>query len=419
MNNYENIIEAFRNGNVPASGVKSVCLGRKSEIEEFQYLLEQIDQGKSFARFLNGEYGAGKSFFLKVLEEMAFEEDFVVAWITISNNIPFNKIDVVYRNITKNLRCKTGTSLEHIIDRWLTSLKMIALNKSSYVSEQNRIMDENIRSDLKNVREHSNSFATAVENYHRLMKQEKYETANFAMAWIRGDPNIPFIEKRKFGVKGDISKENAINFLEALSTFVKSTGYSGLVILVDEVESIMNLHNSKLRDVAYNYLRDIYDNCNMGKFKNSLFVFAGTPQFYDDQKKGVYSFPPLYDRITNIWDNDYKDIRKPIITLNGFTEKNLIDISEKIMIIHSEVYKWNAKNKINPILKDIIKYIQEENIGLTGRKSIPRDFIKRFVSLLDIVQQDQSSFKDSQSILEILSKREVESKENFFEDDNW
>ena len=67
MNNYENIIEAFRNGNVPASGVKSVCLGRKSEIEEFQYLLEQIDQGKSFARFLNGEYGAGKSFFLKCI----------------------------------------------------------------------------------------------------------------------------------------------------------------------------------------------------------------------------------------------------------------------------------------------------------------------------------------------------------------
>ena len=28
--------------------------------------------------------------------KMAFEKNFVVSWITLSNDIPFNKIDVVY-----------------------------------------------------------------------------------------------------------------------------------------------------------------------------------------------------------------------------------------------------------------------------------------------------------------------------------
>lgn len=329
MVDYEEIIMAFKNGNVPSEGVKSLCFGRDLELKEFEYLLDQTKKGKSFARFLNGDFGAGKSFFLKVLEEISFEKDFVVAWVTISNDIPFNKIDVVYKNIAKNLRCKTGTSLEHIIERWLTALKMKAFNETSNLQEQNRAIEENIRSDLKNVREHSNSFATAIESYNRLMKQEDYKTANFTMAWIRGDSNIPFTEKRKFGVKGGITKENAINFIEALSIFVNSVGYSGLVILVDEIEFIMNLPSSRLRDIAYNYLREIYDNCNIGKFRNSLFVFAGTSQFFDDNRKGVFSFQPLYDRINTNLSSGFRDIRKPIINLEGLTKENLINISEK------------------------------------------------------------------------------------------
>lgn len=341
---------------------------------------------------------------------------FVVAWVTISNDIPFNKIDVVYKNIAKNLRCKTGTSLEHIIERWLTALKMKAFNETSNLQEQNRAIEENIRSDLKNVREHSNSFATAIESYNRLMKQEDYKTANFTMAWIRGDSNIPFTEKRKFGVKGGITKENAINFIEALSIFVNSVGYSGLVILVDEIEFIMNLPSSRLRDIAYNYLREIYDNCNIGKFRNSLFVFAGTSQFFDDNRKGVFSFQPLYDRINTNLSSGFRDIRKPIINLEGLTKENLINISEKIMIMHSEVYEWNAEDKINPILEDIIT-IHKESWGLTGGKVNPRTFVRTFVDVLDTIQQNKSSFKDSQAILKLFDKRDDMFEENF--DDNW
>lgn len=241
---------------------------------------------------------------------------------------------------------------------------MKAFNETSNLQEQNRAIEENIRSDLKNVREHSNSFATAIESYNRLMKQEDYKTANFTMAWIRGDSNIPFTEKRKFGVKGGITKENAINFIEALSIFVNSVGYSGLVILVDEIEFIMNLPSSRLRDIAYNYLREIYDNCNIGKFRNSLFVFAGTSQFFDDNRKGVFSFQPLYDRINTNLSSGFRDIRKPIINLEGLTKENLINISEKIMIMHSEVYEWNAEDKINPILEDIITIHKEVGVLL-------------------------------------------------------
>ena len=117
----EDILMALKNGNVPSKGAKKLCVGRDVEIEEFQRLLRKVDdEDKAIVKFIKGEFGAGKSFFLKVIEDMAFEDNFAVSWITISHNLPFNKIELVYRNIAKTLRCKTGTSLEHVLDKWYT-----------------------------------------------------------------------------------------------------------------------------------------------------------------------------------------------------------------------------------------------------------------------------------------------------------
>ena len=420
---YENVLMALKNGNVPENGVKNLCIGREKEIDEFEKLLDKVNNKKAIVKFINGEFGAGKSFFLKVIEEMAYDKNFVVSWITLSNDVPFNKIDIVYKNIVKSLKCKTGTSLSHIIDRWITELKMMAFEQTSNPQKQNQLVQESIYDDLAETREHASAFAMAIESYNKLMNEEDYKTAEYAKAWLRGDSNIPYTEKRKFGVKGDVTKDNAIHFLEALSIFVKSIGYSGLVVLIDEAEFTMNLHTKKLRDVAYNYMRDIYDNCNLGKFENSLFVFAATPELFDNAQKGIPSYEALDDRLKDVLDTDLPDMRKPIFNLKGFEKEDLLDVAGKLLIMHEEVYKWNANDKINPVLNDIVE-IHAENAGLTGGKVTPRTFIRSFVSLLDTVQQNQSYFKDSNEILNLFNDRESELNEENFNaldefDDDW
>ena len=404
---YEDILTALKDGNVPSSGAKSLCMGREKEVEEFERLLEKVDKDeKAVVKFINGEFGAGKSFFLKVIEEMAFEKNFVVSWITLSNDLPFHKMDVVYKNIVRNLRCKTGTSLDHIIDRWITGLKMMAFEETSNPQKQNELVRENLYNDLAETREHANSFAIAIENYNRLMNEENYQAAANAKAWLRGDGNIPFTEKRKFGVKGDVTKENAIHFLEALSIFVKSIGYAGLVVLVDEAEFILNAHTKKSRDVAYNQIRDIYDNCNAGKFQNTLFVFAGTPEWFEHQQKGIPSYEALEDRVKNVLDTDLDDMRRPIFNLKGFDENDLKEIAGKLTIMHEEVYNWNASDKISPVIDDIIA-IHLTDASLVGGKVTPRTFIRSFISVLDTVQQNQSFFKDPNQIIELFEKQET------------
>lgn len=409
----EDIIMALKNGNVPAKGAAEICIGRENEVNEFKYLFNKIDDGKAICKFINGEYGAGKSFFLKVIEEMAFEENFVVSKITLSRDVPFNKFEIVYRNIVQTLRCKTGTSLEHIIERWRTKLQMMAFQETNDPVKQNMMIRDNIQEDLEDARRHANSFSVAIENYYNCITTGDMDTAKYAQAWLRGDANIPFTIKRKFGVKGDVTRDNAFKFLEALSTFLKSIGYSGLVILIDEAEHIMTLQTKKIRDTAYDYIRNIYDECSLGNFENTLFIFAGTPTFFDDPKLGVPSYDALNDRIQDAIDNtSYKDLRKPILRLEGFTKEELVKIANELMEMHGEVYSWDVNEKMGPCIGSIVD-THENNAELTGGKVTPRIFIRSFISILDTVQQNPDGLNNEDEILRLFEEKEIEMEDDW------
>ena len=416
----EDILMALKNGNVPSKGVMNFVIGRDEEIAEFKRLLKKVDdEDKAIVKFINGEFGAGKSFLLKVIENIAFEQNFVVSWITIGPQLPLNKIDLVYRNIAKTLMCKTGTSLEHIIQRWITHLQMVTMELASNKSEERKILLELVHEELEETRNYSSAFARAIENYAKLLYMNNMEGCSAVIAWLRGDENIPHTLKRKFGIKGEINKETALDFLEALSIFIKSIGYSGLVILIDEVEYVLKLRTQDMRDAAYNYIRDIYDNCNLGKFQSSLFIFAGTNDLFEDEK-GIISYEALDDRIKHVLDTDLVDMRTPVINLQGFDKNELNKISQKILEMHCEVYEWEGIEKFNPIINDIVeKHVLDAS--LTGGKVTARIFIRKFISLLDTVQQNQNLFNTPQDILKEFSEKSneifVEELDNF--DDEW
>lgn len=415
----EDILMALKNGNVPSKGVNDLAIGRDKEIEEFKRLLEKVDnEDKAIVKFINGEFGAGKSFFLKVIEDIAYEQNFVVSWITIGPQLPLNKIDVVYRNIAKTLRCKTGTSLEHIIKRWITHLQMVTLELANDKSEERKILLELVHDELEETRNYSSAFARAIENYAKLLYQNNMEGCSAVIAWLRGDENIPHTLKQKFGIKGEINKETALDFLGALSIFIKSIGYSGLVILIDEVEYVMKLRTQDMRDAAYNYMRDIYDNCNLGKFQSSLFIFAGTNDLFEDSR-GISSYEALDDRIKHVLDTDLVDMRTPVVKLQGFDKNEIIEFSQKILEMHSEVYNWDAAEKFNPIIENIAeKHVSDSS--WTGGRVTARIFIRKFISLLDTVQQNQELFntpEDIQNEFDKKSNEEFAERYDDFDDD--
>lgn len=375
------IIKALRQGVIPNSDVLELSVGREKEIEEFHNILEDLDN-ESQTKFIEGELGAGKSFLLKCIQELAFQEDFVVSWITLGNDVRMNKIDLVYKSITKNLTCKSGTGLKNIIERWYSKIESRINRSETDLSRQQKMLRENISIDLEDTREYSNSFASVIENYLKALRNEEKELADNAIAWLTGDFNLNAQQKKAIGVKGDVTKENAIVFLKALSTFISSIGYNGFVILIDEAVSITTLNNYKIRDTAYNYIRNIYDGCSLNQFMNTLFVFAGTPEFFEDPKKGVKSHLALYNRIKGTYEED--SVEKPILHLKGFNHEQDLNFCNKVVKMYEDVYNFDSSSVID--LNKMINKAEKEAFlskGLVNSRVIAREVIE----YLDIVRE--------------------------------
>ncbi|MEN6292799.1 MAG: BREX system ATP-binding domain-containing protein, partial [Methanobacterium sp.] len=208
-----------------------------------------------------------------------------------------------------------------------------------------------------------------------------------------------------FGVKGDVTKENAFDFLKALSAFISSIGYKGLVILIDEVEFTMQLPMTKLRTTALDYMRYIYDECNANQFENTLFVLAGTNDFFEDTEKGIPSYKALDQRIRNDFEYDgYKDIRSSIIKLDGFGRDEMLELTQNIFKVYSNVYGKEVINKFNGVIEDIIQFYKEKSM-LTGTVQ-PRDYVKGLVTALDIVQQNPDKFASKNEVLDLFDNLE-------------
>jgi len=51
----------------------------------------------------------------------------------------------------------------------------------------------------------------------------------------------PEDEKKAAGIKGDITSQEAMAYLHGILEIVKAAGYKGLVIVIDEAETILRM----------------------------------------------------------------------------------------------------------------------------------------------------------------------------------
>ncbi|WP_291734614.1 BREX system ATP-binding domain-containing protein [Leisingera sp. F5] len=72
------IVQALRAGVVPKLGLRHIQVGRVREIEELVKDMDRIADGGSAIRFIIGEYGSGKTFFMNLIRLVALEKGLVV-----------------------------------------------------------------------------------------------------------------------------------------------------------------------------------------------------------------------------------------------------------------------------------------------------------------------------------------------------
>lgn len=393
----ESVIRALKNGLVPYQGIGRIAVGREAELQQIQRDLAFVKQGGACVRFLSGDYGVGKTFLCSMIREEAWQENFVVSVVDLGRDAPLHKFEVIYNKIVEGMRTnhfREVPAFEFIIQEWLFKLEKeiqqsLGLNpvKPEHQTQIAAAMERKIDEHLGNVRIYDTSFANAFRGYYLASQQNNQLVATAALGWLKGDPNVPASLRKEFNIRGAVDKDNAFQFLQAISSLLLGIGYTGLVIVFDEAELIRGISRSDSRNAAYENIRLLMDKTAHNELKHHFFIFAGTEDFFNDELRGIPSYQALYDRVKmERGKRKMKDLRHPLIPLEGFDQKRLIIVAQKVRQVHGIAYNWQPFEKVTDAL---IEEFVAETVRRFGEKIkiIPRGFLKAFVDILDMIEQ--------------------------------
>ena len=369
------IIKALKIGKVPIKGTRRICVGRNAEIAEFEHILAFIAAGGFESRFLRGDYGSGKTFMCSVMRELAFDRGMVVSIVNLSREMPFGKRDFVVGEILRGLRTPnsgTACALDEILQTWFGNYE------PGTPLETNAALD----GATKKIAMGDAGLAMALRAYYRAYCEGNDALMQAAIAWLGGQA---IASELRSGLKvvGKLTADVAFRRLRGVNALMRDAGYPGLVVLIDEVESVMRLAKPQ-RDAAYTAMRELVD-IGSEEFPHSFFLFAGTQPFFEDEFKGVASYAALYQRIRSQQVTSGRDLRQPIIRLEEFDGDALREVSARIREIHGAAYDWNAVANFPD--EKMAAFIKSAGAKFGEIRQKPRAYLKALVDALDARNQ--------------------------------
>jgi hypothetical protein len=386
------VIDALRRGAVPESGLDLLATGLDRFQDALDAELDAVASGASVFKAVRGEYGSGKTFFARWLGERAKRRNFAVAEIQISETeTPLHKLETVYRRLTERLTTPgfPPSALRPVVDAWFYALEEDAL--AAGASEENLPgeVERLTAARLTEVSRHAPAFATALRGYRAALASGDEATASAVMAWLGGQPHVAASARRAAGVRGDLDHFGALGFLQGLLTVLRDSGHTGLLVVLDEVETLQRVR-SDARDKALNALRQLIDEVHSGRFPGLYLLITGTPAFYDG-RQGVQRLAPLAERLATDFTTDprFDNPRAVQLRLPGFTLDSLVAVGLTIRDLYAS--GASAPGRVKEVAGDAYVADLARAVGgaLGGRVGVaPRLFLKKLVGdILDRVDQ--------------------------------
>ncbi|HKY38422.1 MAG TPA: BREX system ATP-binding protein BrxD [Polyangiaceae bacterium] len=391
------VFNRLLNGTVPDRGLDEIAVGVEKHRKELQRMLDDAQRGSGDVKFLRGGYGCGKTFMATLAVQDAQDAKFVTSFVVVSDNdLHFQKFDELYRKVVGALStpaCPQG-ALGDILDRWIGSLEegLIELG----VSEDDPDFDKKVLAKLDEQLAGLTQgrapvdMTRAVHGIFNLKQQGKLQEASALISWLSGSENVSASVKNLAQLKGDISSGDALAYLRGILEIIKSAGYSGLMIVIDEAETILRMR-SEARQKSLNAIRQIVDAAK--DFPGLLWIFTGTPTFFDD-RRGVKGLEPLYDRIKFESFGGVASLRQPQLDLKPFDRDRLVKVALRVRSLHPDLTPEEAETRISrTFIEQLADKVTEGFRGDVG--VVPRQFLRTFTNIVDIVATDpeQDPFK--------------------------
>lgn len=379
-----NIINALRRGTVPAGGLERIAVGLELEEGAIARQLDYVADGGGDIKFIRGDYGSGKTFLVARSLELARTNGFVTAHVVISHASPLHRLKGLYQQICATLRTRDEEHAQKaIIDSWLFGIEERIIQAGSGEPDEaalEQAAEKEIETALAGISEVNSSLAAAIRTYYQANNAGNFQLAQSAIGWIAGEPNIGRDFKQKAGIRGEIDDTVVFFFLRGLVRIIVSAGYRGLAIAIDEVEATLSLPRAT-REKGYATVQQVIDALDSGGMPHTYFLVTGTPSFFEGPK-GIRSLTSLFDRISVVQGDGFKNPRQPQIILAKFDIHKLEKVALKVCEVYSAAYAEVDRARVSN--RFIRAMIQKVTRKFGGRVDvIPRIFLKEFVDVLD------------------------------------
>jgi hypothetical protein len=352
--------------------------------------LAAIADGGSGIRFIIGEYGSGKTFFLNLVRSIALQKKLVTVHADLT---PDRRLQAsggrarsLYAELTRNISTRSkpdGGAMASIVERFIAE----ALREAR---EKKTSPEDVIHERLQDLSEMTGGydFARVVAAYWRGHDTGKEQLKSDAVRWLRGEFSTRTEARIALDVRTIVDDASVYDHLKLLARFVRHAQFSGMLVVLDELVTLYKLANAQARNGNYEQILRILNDSMQGTSEGLGFLLAGTPQFLTDTKRGLYSYPALQSRLAE----------------NTFATQGLVDYSGPVVWLSSlsQVDFYVLLTKLRHVFAagDPAKYLVPDEglrafMGHCSKRigesyfRTPRTTITAFLDFLSVLEQNQ------------------------------
>ncbi len=415
----DDIVGALRRGTVPSAGLDALAVGIDSFAPTLDEELATVSSGRGGFKAVRGEYGTGKTFFGRWLQERARAKGFATSEVQINETeTPLHRLETIYRRLVERLGTADSSTgaFRSVIDGWFFALEQDVLADGSIdANDANALLEQTqalMEAQLATISKTAPAFSAVLRTYRRALADGDNQLAEGLISWLAGQPNVAASVKRAAGIKGELDHFGAANFLIGLLTILRDSGFPGLVLVLDEVETLQRMR-ADTRERGLNALRQLIDEIDAGRFPGLYLVITGTPAFFDGAQ-GVQRLAPLAQRLHVDFGTDQKfdNPRAVQIRLAPFDQGSLVAVGQRVRDIYADTQP--NEGRLRRVVNDSYIEVLARAVagGLGGKVGVaPRLFLKKLVAdVLDRVDLHES-FDPGQHYKLTLAETEMTANE--------
>jgi hypothetical protein len=390
------ILSSLAAGVVPRIGLQHIQVGRSGEVKALLDDLGRIENGASAIRFVVGRFGAGKSFFLNLMQTVALERKIVVVRADITTDCRLyataGQARSLYAALMQSLSTRSrpeGGALGNLVERWIGDIAHVVETAGGGQSDVEKKLAEFCMplQDLVS----GYDFAEVMSQYYRGHLQGNDALRSAALRWLRGEYSTKTEARQALGVRSIIDDNSFYDYLKLFAAFVRIAGYAGLLVCLDELVVLSDrLNNRAARENNYEAILRILNDCLQGNVQGIGFLFAATDECMFNNRRGLFSYEALASRLAaNRFAGDgMVDFSGPLLNLPNLTQEECYVLLCKLRAVHS------GGDESKNLLPDegIEAYLKscQQRMG-SAYFQTPRDTVKDFIGLLAVLQQNPSA----------------------------